>query len=94
MDEIKQILQTIESAENVRDSGYNNDRAGFLLQLATAKSLAVIAQAAAMWMERNASTYTTPANIAAVIANPAAGTGGFMATDLDEEHDIDTDGVL
>jgi hypothetical protein len=52
MDKIQEILQTIESAERCRDEGRNNDRAGFLLQLATTKALAVIAQAAAEWLEQ------------------------------------------
>jgi hypothetical protein len=69
----------------------------FWMTASIAASLAVIAQAAAMWMEQHdlsqpihdawPAVYTAPPDIAAIIANPATGTGAFMTSDLDDEHD-------
>ena len=85
MDEIKQILQTIESAEMQRDAGYNNDRADFLVKLATAKSLAVIAQAAALYISE-----TEHVNNMFTAASPAVfGFDEKRINDLAEEYNLD-----
>ena len=99
MDTIQDILQTIESAERQRDNGHNNDRAAFLLQLATAKSLSVIAQAAAMWMGENEQIakliLDKAQSVASVTGIPNADEEltkeAPAESDMDEEHPVKID---